>query len=186
VYALDVVWYRVASLQEIGRVRVPGIRLDSLHGEREMLPPPRNFAAPPMQHRVEATFGDRIRLLGYDLAQEGNRIALTLHWQALADIGADYKFFVHVFDPATERIVAQADAMPGGNAYPTSRWVEGEVVSERVELELESELELEAGVLRVATGWYDPTRSDRLAAFDAEGRALAGNRLIFDEEIVSP
>jgi hypothetical protein len=188
VYSLDVVWYRVASQQEIGRVRVPGIRIDSLYGETEAPPPQRSFTIPPMQHRLDVTFGDQIRLLGYDLAQEGSRLTLTLHWQALADVSADYKYFVHVFDPVTERIVAQADAAPGGNAYPTSSWTKGEVVSERVELELESKLELESGQgrYRVATGWYDPASGKRLSAFDAQGNPIPSNRLILDEAIRSP
>jgi len=181
-YSLDVVWYRVASQQEIGRVRVPGIKIDALYGETETPPPQRSFAIPPMQHRVDATFGDQIRLLGYDLAQEGSRLILTLHWQALADMSADYKYFVHVFDPATERIVAQADAAPGGSAYPTSRWAKGEVVSERVELELE----LGEEMYRVATGWYDPVSADRLLPFDASGSPLEEDRLILIESIRAP
>jgi hypothetical protein len=179
-YALDVVWYRVASQQEIGRVRLPDISFTSTYDWIEIPPPPRVFEAPTMQQRVDATFGGVIRLLGYDLGQTGNRLALTLHWQALADIGADYKFFVHAFDPATEQIAAQIDAMPGGNAYPTSRWLAGEVVSESVELTLE------AGTYRLATGWYDPISRDRLPALSADGTPLAGNRLILGADIRVP
>jgi len=199
-YALDVVWYRAASQQEIGRVRVPDIRLDTTYGETVVVPRPRNFGLPPMQLRVDADFVGTdfvgtdfvgtdfvgsgrvgvIRLLGYDFAQDGRRVTLTLHWRALVNVNADYKFFVHIFDPATERIAAQADAMPGGSAYPTSRWVKGEVVSESVELELAP------GTYRVATGWYEPTDRDRLAAFDAQGRRLAGDRVILVEQIVVP
>jgi len=181
-YALDVVWYRVASQQEIGRARVPDVEIGSLYGETEVPPPPRAFDVPPMQQRVDATFGDAIRLLGYDIAQAGSWLTLTLHWQAIADIGADYKFFIHVFDPATEQIVAQVDAMPGSNAYPTSRWVQGEVVSERVELELE----LESGTYRVATGWYDPVSADRLPALDAKGNPVPADRAILGEDIRMP
>ncbi len=179
-YALDVVWYRVASQQEIGRVRLPGISFTSTYDWIEILPPPRVFDVPPMQQRVDATFGGVIRLLGYDLRQDKNRLALTLRWQALADVGADYKFFVHVFDPATEHIAAQIDAMPAGNAYPTARWLAGEVVSESVELTLE------AGTYRLATGWYDPISRDRLPAFSAGGDPLAGNRLILGADIRVP
>jgi hypothetical protein len=180
VFSLDVVWYRVASQQEIGRVRVPGIRVDSSDAETEIPPPPRNFGVPPMQHRVGATFGDLIRFLGYDLAQDGVQLTLTLHWQALSDMGTDYKFFVHVFDPATDRIESQVDAMPGGNAYPTSRWVKDEVVSERVEWELGS------GVYWLATGWYDPTSADRLPALDAEGKPVLNDRLILESRVTLP
>ena len=180
-YSLDVVWYRAASKEEIGRVRVPDISLASTYGLMEVLPPPRSFDVPPMQERVDATFGDAIHLPGYDLKQDGNRLALTLHWQALIDIGADYKFFVHVFDPATETIVAQADAMPGGNAYPTSRWMKGEVVSETFEFMI-----TQPGTYRVATGWYDPNSADRLKAMDAKGNPVATDRVMLGEVIVVP
>ena len=134
-----------------------------------------------MQQRVDAAFGGAIKLLGYDFQRDGGRLALTLHWQALSDIGADYKFFVHVFDPRTEQIVAQVDAMPGGNAYPTSRWVKGEVVSETVDLSIG-----QTGTYRVATGWYDPVSADRLAATDAQGKPVAASRLLLGDELHIP
>ncbi len=181
-YSLDGVWYRVASLQEIGRVRVPGISIGSLYDTIEAPPPQRNFTPPPMQQRVDATFGGVIRLLGYELMRSEGTIALTLHWQALADVGADYQFFVHVFDPATERIAAQIDAMPGGNAHPTSRWLRGEVVSESLELELG----FEAGVYRIATGWTDPVSKKRLAALDEQGTPLPADRVALGEAMRVP
>jgi hypothetical protein len=181
-YALDVVWYRVASQEEIGRVRVPGIQVETLYDETEVPPPAHTFIAPPMQQRVDATFGDVIRLLGYDMSQLGSRLTLTLHWQALADIDADYKFFVHVFDPDSEAIVAQVDAMPGGNAYPTSRWVKGEVVSERVEIEVDAA----PGTYRVATGWYEPVSADRLSAVGDKSNPLPENRVLIVEEVSIP
>ena len=179
-YALDVVWYRVASLNEIGRVRVPGISIAEAHGETRVAPPPRNFEVQSVQHRIGATFGNAIQLIGYDWSQSGERLALTLHWQAIIDIGTDYKYFVHVFDPATERIAAQADAMPGGNAYPTSRWIAGEVVSETIELRPAP------GTYRVATGWYDPGSAHRLPALDSQGNPAPGDRVILLLQVVVP
>ena len=58
------------------------------------------------------------------------------------------------FDPDTEDIVTQSDAMPQGGAYPTSWWIKGEVVSETVTLPLEG---VPGGEYRLAVGLYDRT-----------------------------
>ena len=63
-------------------------------------------------------------------------LKIDLAWKALRDIDRNYKVFAHVFDPATEAIAAQWDAMPRDNAYPTSRWIENEVVTETLTIPL--------------------------------------------------
>ena len=45
VYALDVILYRIASQQEVGRTTIDGLRLDP-HDWRSIEPPARNFTAP--------------------------------------------------------------------------------------------------------------------------------------------
>jgi hypothetical protein len=85
-------------------------------------------------------------------------LTLTPAWKALTNISANYKVFVHVFDPATEKIVAQFDAMPHNNAYPTSRWLNGEVVTDTIAISL---ADVPIGSYRIALGLYLPP-SDRL------------------------
>ncbi len=143
----------------------------------------RSYAIPPLQVRLNVDFGGQVRLLGYDLAREGDELRLTLHWQALRRMEGDYKVFVHLFDPATEAIVAQHDAMPRQNRYPTSWWAKGEVVSDAVTLSLEGVPE---GDYRLAVGLYDPETLERLAAIDAEGNRLPDDRLILPEPIPVP
>jgi len=143
----------------------------------------RSYAIPPLQVRLNVDFGGQVRLLGYDLAREGDELRLGLHWQALRRMERDYKVFVHLFDPATEAIAAQHDAMPRQNRYPTSWWAEGEVVSEVVTLSLEGVPE---GDYRLAVGLYDPETLERLAAVDAEGNRLPDDRLILPEPISVP
>jgi hypothetical protein len=180
-YVLDVVWYRVASLREIGRVRAPGISLATLYESIDAPAPLRIFDLPSPQQSVEVTFGDVIRLLGYDWAQRDEQLALTVYWQALSDMDADYKFFVHVFDPGSETIIAQVDAMPRGNTYPTSNWLAGEVVSETFELPLNG-----SGTYRVALGWVDPATTERVPADDAQGRSIDADRYILPEQVSLP
>lgn len=119
----------------------------------------RNRTLPSFAYPVGVRFGELIALPGYDLERTGERVAVTLHWQALAAPGRDYKVFLHCFDPATEQIVAQRDAMPLSDTYPTSRWAEGEVVSDRLVLDMAG---VPAGRYQLAVGWYDPLTGERL------------------------
>ena len=146
----------------------------------EVTAPERQFSAPEMQRELGATFGGEVLLLGYDLAREDEELRLELYWQALQQMKTDYKIFVHLFDPATETIVTQWDAMPQEGRYPTSRWAEREVVSDSIILAL---AEAMPGRYRLAVGAYDPATVDRLPAVDAAGLPVRDNRVILAEEI---
>jgi hypothetical protein len=176
-YALDVILYRVASQQEVGRTTIDGIRLDP-HDWQSIEPPARNFTAPAMAHALDAVLGDQIRLLGYDLKREGDMLKIDLAWQALHNIDRNYKVFAHVFDPATETIVAQWDAMPRANAYPTSRWIANEVVTETLTIPLTAVL---PGDYRIAIGLYEP--ASRLPVSGTIGIDAAHQRVILPEAI---
>ena len=105
---------------------------------------------------------------------------MGLHWQALQHMEGDYKVFIHLFDPATEEIVAQDDAMPRQNQYPTSWWVEGEVVSDEIAISLK---DLPPGRYRLALGVYDPQTMDRLVAVGPDDTPIANNRVVLGEEV---
>ena len=149
-------------------------------GVIEVTAPERHFTVPEMQRKVGVTFGGEVLLLGYNLAREGEELCLELHWQALRQMTMDYKVFVHLFDPATETIATQHDAMPREGRYPTSRWVEGEVVSDSITLDL---AEVPPGRYRLAVGLYDPETLDRLPAVDAAGNPVRDNRVVLVEEM---
>jgi len=140
----------------------------------------RVFTPPSMEVFVNADFGGQMRLLGYDLAREADTLTLTLHWQAQTLMPQDYKVFVHLFDPATETIVAQNDAMPLNNTYPTRWWVMNEVVSDPVVLSL---ADVPPGRYRLAVGVYEPQTGQRLPVTDAAGHPQPDNRLVLDEII---
>jgi len=151
---------------------------DCMFRERVTVTPrPRVFDAPVIPHPLEADFGGEIRLLGYDMQREGDVVTLVLWWQAATSPAKDYKRFVHLYDPATESIVAQDDAMPRAWAYPTTWWVQGEVVSETVTLDANS---VSPGEYRLGVGWYDPATFDRLPATDAAGQPYPLNRVTLD------
>lgn len=165
---LEVVLYDPASLEPIGLARIP-------LGKREP-----SYTVPPMDTELNANFGGRMRLLGCDLTKTDNELRLKLHWQALQQMEKDYKVFVHLFNPVTEGIAAQHDAMP---PIPTSWWEEDEVVSEDVSLDL---ADAPSGCYRLAVGVYEPKTMKRLRALDADGNPLPASRLVLRREIKVP
>jgi len=138
------------------------------------------FANPLRSARpVQARFGERVILLGYELDAEaiapGERLTLTLYWQALGPVETGYTVFTHLID-AQERIWAQHDGLPADGARPTDRWEVGELVVDRHALTvspgaLPGLYQLEVGLYRAETG-------ARLPALDGDGRPLAGDRVL--------
>jgi hypothetical protein len=183
--------YRLRLSQELppGRYHLVIVPSDALTGEElgefdietvEVTAPQRQFTVPEMQKELGVTFGGEVLLLGYDLARDGEELRLELYWQALQQMTVDYKVFVHLFDPATEAIVTQWDAMPREGRYPTSRWARGEVVSDSITLSL---AEVPPGYYRLAVGVYVPETVERLPAVDAASLPVRDNRVILVEEI---
>jgi hypothetical protein len=128
-----------------------------------------------MGHSVEATIGDKIRLLGYDLERQRDEMVLTLHWQAMMPMEKDYKVFVHLFDPCTEGILAQQDVLAGSMAAPTSTWVTRQVVSDSIELDIGAVL---AGHYSLAIGLYHGDQ--RLEISVPDGFVTDSRRLILE------
>ncbi|HJO34179.1 MAG TPA: glycosyltransferase family 39 protein [Anaerolineales bacterium] len=126
----------------------------------------RNFDLPPMQSTLGATFADQIRLAGYDLEHSNGTLTLVLHWQALGQIAADYKYFVHAWSEI--EVVAQADAMPDSYRYPTSWWAPHEVFSDTVTVNLDASAPAE---ITLKVGLYLPD-GDRIPITDRDGNTV--------------
>jgi len=116
------------------------------------------FDLPSPQFPVQATLGDSIQLLGYDLAavKPGTPLRLTLYWQLAGRIDERYTVFAHLLD-ASGAIVAQRDGEPGAGAAPTTSWVYGEVIADPYLLDLPpnlapGEYTLVVGMYRADTG----------------------------------
>jgi hypothetical protein len=89
--------------------------------------------------------------------------------------------FVHLFDPATEVIVAQEDVLAGSDAYPTTRWVPDEVVSDTISLQLAG---LPDGTYSLAVGLYHEAL--RLSVVAPPGFTVSADRLLLNEAIQTP
>ena len=118
-------------------------------------------------------FADRIALL--DVAVDADRLApggqlpVTLTWQGLAEMDADYTVFVQVLD-AADRLVGQVDAWPVQGTFPTSQWTPGQTISDPYLVQLDADLP--PGDYRVHVGLYLLATLQRLAVVDENGAAV--------------
>ncbi|MEM7126242.1 MAG: hypothetical protein AAF702_07935 [Chloroflexota bacterium] len=170
------------------RVGVP-IHLGSF--EIEALP--RVMEAPSVSFPLQASWGSRLRLIGYDLAileptkadkneneEHGSEIQLTLIWQATQRMDHSYKFFVHIFEAdgsdGNGEKIAQHDGVPRNWSYPTTWWEEGEYVVDTIHLKLGGENPggLNSGQkLELHIGIYDEATGERLPGYSAQNQPLA-------------
>ncbi|MEJ2560649.1 MAG: hypothetical protein P8186_31390, partial [Anaerolineae bacterium] len=148
---------------------------------------------------LDARFGDMIALDGYSLARKGDypqervgpcaagrmlclepgsSLQVTLFWQALAPVDADYTIFVHVRN-AQGTTVAQRDSQPFDGLYPTSQWQLGETVAQPLEVDLP--FDLAAGSYSLYIGLY---RLDTMTRLTLENDASGENALTLDEAIM--
>jgi hypothetical protein len=113
-------------------------------------------AAVPAARPAGQTFGDAIRLAGYDVIRDalksGGAAEISLQWQPIARLGADYTTFIHLVNANGDKI-AQSDHQPGGAYYPTSLWKPGETLVDRHTLALPADLG--PGPYTIVVGLYD-------------------------------
>jgi len=117
-------------------------------------------------------FGDRIRLIGYDLSTSvitsGDTIQLRPYWQLDHKLQQNLSIFVHLYsadavESGTPVLLSQWDGelLPNGNR-PTSTWDDLAEVYFGEPLELSIPTNLENGNYIVALGLYDYTSQQRL------------------------
>ncbi|MHB1355715.1 MAG: ArnT family glycosyltransferase [Anaerolineae bacterium] len=142
-------------------------------------------AIPPITHRLDARFADKVRLLGYDLAPSqvnpGESVSVTLYWQSLTSISENYSVFIHLVD-RDDLIVGQRDVYPGQGTFPTSLWQPGDTFADTYVIPVGSTV-LTPNQLQVVVGLYQLTDGTRLDIKDAGGSNL-GDAIRFGEIIV--
>jgi hypothetical protein len=108
-----------------------------------------------IEYTVDARLADVVTLAGYDLsprtAQSGETLQISLYWQALHPLDAEYHTFVHLLDAAGNK-VAQSDRQPGGVFYPTTIWQTGERLRDDHVLEIPTGTP--PGTYRLLVGMY--------------------------------
>jgi len=138
----------------------------------------RRFTVPAIQHPLVANLGNKVELLGYDLdrtsAKPGESLHLTLYWRALTAMDASYTIFTHLLDDES-RIWGQKDNVPKAGTYPTTLWVEGEVVADEYEIVVKPDTP--PGQYVIEVGMYLPQSGQRLPVLDELGQ-VQGDRVL--------
>jgi hypothetical protein len=133
---------------------------------------PRTFDEPNPGIATNFTWDDTIFLPGFDLRlddAETNSLAVTFYWGALNRMDSSYTNFVHLIDPQTKEIVAQADVIPRGWTYPTTWWETDEWVKDTVRLSLDG---VSPGSYDLFVGWYDLETGERVPVYPETGESL--------------
>jgi len=97
----------------------------------QSLPP---FDVPDNAARIDATFADKVRLLGYRLLEDGvssgQPLYLDLYWQPLVELKGNYSFFVHLVGDSGQ-VLGQMDV-----THDTVGFRVGEVIVDRYQIQI--------------------------------------------------
>jgi len=117
-----------------------------------------------------AVFGERIALSNLQTfgvsetpkvsAHAGETLSITLVWKSLAAVSVNYTIFVHLAPALDAPPVAQEDAQPCDNSYPTTWWSPGEIIQENRRLVIPADTL--PGQYVLTTGVYDWVTGQRL------------------------
>jgi hypothetical protein len=137
----------------------------------------RSFEIPDMQVAIGANLGDRVELLGIDVASKairpGQVVSCTLYWRALDVVNQNYTVFTHLV-AEDGRTWGQWDNQPQRGMMPTTRWVPGQVVADPYQIPLSPQIP--AGRLDLQVGMYDLQTMVRLPIYD-QGGEIAGDHV---------
>jgi tetratricopeptide (TPR) repeat protein len=127
------------------------------------------------------TFADTITLQGYDVSpatlSAGDQFSIHYFWKLLQSTNEDYAIFVHfikkdrpLFFETRTRIkrllrfpvtdMFQQDHHPLHGAYPTNRWIPGELIREEYDVGVPQHLE--PGIYEIWIGVWNPLTEKRL------------------------
>jgi len=126
-----------------------------------------------------ANFANLILLLDAEIelptAQLGAVLPVSLQWQALRAIDADYTVFVHLVGP-DGRLWGQEDVWPVQGSYPTGQWRGTEKIHDPHRVFIEPTAP--PGAYQVHVGWYLLETMQRLPVLDQDGSAVGDTFVI--------
>jgi len=132
--------------------------------------PQRYVEEPPAEHAVQATFGGKMLLRGYNISATqlapGETLALTLHWQAITSMNIRYRAFVHV---ETDRMWGQHDDDPICRLR-TDEWRPAQTGQGQFRVKLDPATP--PGAYPVTVGVYNPENGERLEIAGEQGQPL--------------
>lgn len=150
------------------------------------------YAAPSSQkieRQVGAGLGEQIALAAYRLPtgseiRAGEHLHVTLQWESLTDVDANFSAFAHLLS-SDGTLVAQHDNWPQYGDSPTVLWSTGDQIADKHSLFLPRDLE--PGRYRLAVGMYNPDTLERLPLRETEEYETEGDVIFLQEiEVNSP
>jgi hypothetical protein len=141
---------------------------------------------PTPQHPVDARLGERVRLLGFDIASQvapGDVLPLNLYWQAESPFDRDYSVFTHV-EVEGEHIWGQSDGPPACGSLPTTAWPLGEVIVDGRALSIDPATP--PGEYPLWAGLYDPLTGERMRVSGADANARGDTVYLGTVRVVAP
>ncbi len=139
-------------------------------------------AAAAVKNRLNFQFGESITLLGYTLPQQafapGERVPLTLFWQANEPVGERYAATVQLVGFESGDKIGQLDGEPACGQAPTSGWLAGDTVADVYSISLAADAA--PGRYRVLVALYERDTGTRLPIATADGQPV-GDALGIDE-----
>ena len=133
----------------------------------------RSTAIPAMQQTIAATWGEAIKLLGFNIraipeTANSGWLELDLFWQSLAATDTDYLIDLSLIDEQGQRVLGQ-QAPPRGGETPASTWQPGEVVHDFRSLRydnlaMDRTYQLTISLINPQTGQAVPVQKDGQSA----------------------
>jgi hypothetical protein len=154
----------------------------------DMTPAPPATASTWPAQRTDDTFGEEVRLIGWDIPggltrRPGDVLPVSLLWQALASVPEDYTVGVYLLSNDGQ-LVAQHDSFPVNYFEPTTSWRAGSLHRDNHGLLLPSALPPGEYELWVALYWWQPPdRTVRLPVTGTNGQAL-GDHVVLTTIVV--
>lgn len=106
-------------------------------------------------HNRREVFASELALRGFEIPVQavpgGSTISVSLYWEVLRALSADYTVFIHLLDGDGE-LVAQFDRPPGGGTAPTTSWQVGKILRDTYPLPIPSGVP--EGTYEVYVGMY--------------------------------
>jgi len=149
---------------------------------------------------ISVNFGDRMELVGYDLARgtpsplggiergrivlPGETVTLTLYWRGLRGMDVNYTVSAQLVD-AGQRKAAQDDAWPLDGAAPTAAWEPGQVLADVRTLEVYPDAPPGVYDVRVAVYVSEEGEIVHLPVIPAGGQMLS-NHVVLTRVRVAP
>jgi 4-amino-4-deoxy-L-arabinose transferase-like glycosyltransferase len=115
--------------------------------------------------QVLARFQGGVELVGAQVQLGDQELCVELSWYATAPLADDYTVFVHYV--RDEQRLAQDDAQPAGNRYPTHLWHAGDLVRDEHCMSLPGSPDPSRD--QIFLGFYRPEDGQRLDLLDQAG-----------------